>query len=188
MGQPFGEALVIVGAEDGGGIRIKTGPAKGREIDAFVEAPEGYWVGVEFNYRHKTGDDKIALLKKDGRYPILEVDLSDWLDKASDDGLRQYIAGCNDCNRFNRGWLFLPSVLDICRQFAPEGSDILVNTSQFGGLRCCVPECTGKVCGGVGDSGDYCTLPRFACSDHALYPGILTLPEGERGFPWVPLE
>ncbi len=74
VGQPFGEALVVVGTEDEGSTRIKDGPARGREIDVFVEAPEGYWVGVEFNYRHKTGDDKIALLKQDGRYPILEVD------------------------------------------------------------------------------------------------------------------
>ena len=119
VGQPFGEALVVVGTEEGGNVRIEDGPAKGRVFDAFVEAPEGYLVGVEFHYRSKVSEEKIALLEEDGRYPVLEVDLLEKLGSATDDELRQYIAGCQDCNRFNRGWLYLPSIRDIHRQFAP---------------------------------------------------------------------
>ena len=62
VGQPFGEALVVVGTEEGGNVRIEDGPAKGRVFDAFVEAPEGYRVGVEFHYRSKVSEEKIALL------------------------------------------------------------------------------------------------------------------------------
>ena len=119
VGQPFGEALVVVGTEEGGNVLIEDGPAKGRVFDALVEAPEGYLVGVEFHYQSKVSEEKIALLKEDGRYPVLEVDLLERLGGATDDELRQYIAGCQNCNRFNRGWLYLPSVVDFCPQFAP---------------------------------------------------------------------
>ena len=133
VGQPFGEALVVVGTEQEGNVRIEDGPAKGRVFDAFVEAPEGYQVGVEFNYRHKVEEEKIAQLKEDGRYPVLEVDLSERLGCATDDELRQYIAGCQDCNRFNREWLYMPSMDDILRRFAPgrlEAWDWLDNDSR----------------------------------------------------------
>ena len=198
VGQPFGEALTIVDTVDGGNVRIKDGPAKGREVDAFTVAPEGYRVAVEFKYKNKVAADKIELFKKDGRYPVLEVDLLDRLTDSSDDELRDYIAGGNIstdkslseadrqrlCNPHRR-WLYIPSLQDICCQFA-LGQD---NDSPFGSLRCCVPKCTGHVSNGVVDEGSrYRTLPRFACAGHAEHPSILTLPEGVQGFPWVSLE
>ena len=87
VGQPFGEALVVVDTVMGGNVRIKDGPAIGREVDAFVEAPEGYRVAVEFNYRHRVDQTKISLLREDGRYPILEVDLVDTLADSTDHDL-----------------------------------------------------------------------------------------------------
>ena len=187
VGQPYGEALEVLDTVDSGNVQIKDGPAAGRSVDTFVEAPEGYRVAVEFNYKHKVGPDKIAELKKDGRYPVLEVDLSEWLANASDDELRQYIAGHQKCNRFNRGWLYLPSWDEILRQFASEQNSqafaMLDNTNPFGCLRCCVPGCKGQVSSGVGDAeSHYRTLPRFACADHMLAPGVLTHPEGVQAF------
>ncbi len=124
VGQPFGEALVAVDT-DARGVRIKDGPAKGKAVDAFVEAPEGYRVGLEFHYRHKVGAAKIALLKEDGRYPVLEIDLFQGLNDASDDELRQYIVGWPGSHRFTRRWLYLPSMYDIERQVAPERLEAL---------------------------------------------------------------
>ena len=56
--QPFGEPLAVIGCAANGNYQIPDGPARGRLVDALVEAPEGYWVAVEIYYTHRVPHDK----------------------------------------------------------------------------------------------------------------------------------
>ena len=135
VGQPVGEAMLVVDTVIGGNVLIREGPAKGRQVDAFAVPPEGFKVAVEFKYRHPVSNEKIDLLVKDGRYPVLEIDLPERLLTATDDELREHIAGGNlftdpslsnslteDDGTWesNRRWLYLPTLHDLIHRLNPK--------------------------------------------------------------------